>query len=166
MIQNIEKVKVYRHRMSHYIVNFPTPTGVQTYKFAGSKKGASEFKMMASEVVNWLKTSTTCFENGELVVDSEDLEKSVEIFIDISDMEEYSRNSHTRDEIESIITGNVNKMKSELNKITSDSEKRFVIEVARELKVDSTTKRNFIASWSGLDVDVIFDEDETEATEE
>ena len=140
MAQSKEQVKVYRYRLSQYIVNFPTPSGIQTYLFSGSKKGSTEYKMLPSEVVNWLKTSSTCFENGELIVDLEDLEKSEEIFIDKVELAEYKKNSHTRDEIEKILTGNVNKMKSELNKITSDSEKKFIIEVAKDLNIDSTAK--------------------------
>jgi hypothetical protein len=165
MSQNREQVKVYRYRLSQYIVNFPTPSGIQTYLFAGSKKGTTEYKMLPSEVINWLKTSSTCFENGELVVDTTDLEKSDEIFIDKTELAEYEKNSHTREDIEKILTGNVNKMKSELNKITSDSEKKFVIEVAKDLKLDSTSKRVFIAAWTDLDIDMIFTDDDTETLE-
>lgn len=39
-------------------------------------------------------------------------------------------------------------MKSELKKITSDSEKRFVFEISEEIKDDLTTgKVDFIEAW-------------------
>ena len=49
-------------------------------------------------------------------------------------------------------------MKSELNKITDDSEKQFVISVAKEMQDDLTkSKIDFIAEWRGVKSEILFD---------
>ena len=157
-----DMIKVYRYRINPYVVNYPTPTGVQSYNFLGSKKGKDEWKMLPVEIVNWLQLSSSCFRDGELVLDKESIEKTDEIYVDENDLEEFEKNSHTRDEAEAILTGNFMKMKSTLNEITSDSEKRFIIDVAKEIKLDSTAKRRFLAEWTEIDVEMLFAEDDEE----
>lgn len=155
-----DKIKVYRYRTTPYIVNFPTPTGVQSYTFSGSKKEKKDFKMLPSEVVQWLQMSTSCFKKGQLVIEKETISKDSEVYIDEEDLKEYEKNTHTREEVESILTGNFPKMKSLLKDITSDSEKRFFIDVAKEIKLDSVGKRKALAEWIDLDVDLLFADDE------
>ena len=43
-------------------------------------------------------------------------------------------------------------MKKQLESITIPEEKRFVVEIAKDIKLDSVTKIDFIKSWSGVDV--------------
>lgn len=154
-----DKIKVYRYRISPFVVNFPTPTGVQSYKFTGSKKNREEYKMLPLEVVQWLQLSTSTFYDGELVIETEGIEEIEELYIDEVDLVEYENNTHTRTEVEDILKGNFLQMKSELNKITSDSEKRFVIDIAKEMKIDSVGKRKFLAELIGIDVEFLFADD-------
>lgn len=150
------KIKVYRYRTTPYIVNFPTPTGVQSYQFAGNKKGKKDFKMLPSEVVQWLQMSTSCFKKGQLVIEKEEIPKDSEVYIDETELEEYKKNTHTREEVEEILKGNFPKMKSILKDITSESEKRFFVDVAKEINIDSVGKRKFLAEWIGVDVELLF----------
>lgn len=158
-----DKIKVYRYRISPFVVNYPTPTGVQSYRFTGSKKGKDDFKYLPLEVIQWLQMSTTAFNDGELVLDEEEVKEVEEVYIDEVDLEEYKKNAHTRQEIESILAGNFMKMKSTLNEITSDSEKRFVVDVAKEIKLDSTAKRKFLAEWLDVDSELLFIDEDTES---
>lgn len=156
------KIKVFRYRTTPYVVNFPTPTGVQSYHFSGSKKGINESRYLPQEVVQWLQLSTACLKNGELVIDKESLVENTEVYVDEIELNEYEKNAHTREEIELILTGNFMKMKSALNEITSESEKKFVVDVAKEINIDSNGKRNFLAKWIGVDKDLLFPEDDEE----
>ena len=51
-------------------------------------------------------------------------------------------------------------VKSELKKITNQTEKDFVINVAQDMKIDSVGKRDFLAEWMGLDVNMLFHNEE------
>ena len=45
-------------------------------------------------------------------------------------------------------------MESELNKIKTDSTKRFVLEVAREIGLESSAKQRFIKEWLGTELTI------------
>ena len=45
-------------------------------------------------------------------------------------------------------------MEAELNKITSETTKRFVLDVAREIKVENATKQKFLKDWLGLELSI------------
>lgn len=92
--------------------------------------------------------STTCLSKGSLVV-VEDKDKEELNYT--TDLEQLTNNVHTREEIEKILTGNYKAMEKKLNEITSVDEKKFVLEVAKELKIDSSTKRAFIVKWAGIE---------------
>ena len=151
-----DKIKLARQRNTSYFVKHPD-TGKQ-WSWAGSKNGKVDSKDVPLEVVEYLQTSTLCFDLGELVIVGND-EKSKEIKDGIVEAEQYENNTHSRKEIEELLDGNTNKMKAELEKITVDSEKQFVIEVASEKKDDLTKgKLDFLASWMNVDSSILFGE--------
>ena len=45
-------------------------------------------------------------------------------------------------------------MESELNKIKLDSTKRFVLDVAKEIKIESAAKQRFIKEWLGTELTI------------
>ena len=45
-------------------------------------------------------------------------------------------------------------MTSELEKVTSDSTKRFVYEVAKEIELESSAKQKFIKEWLGTQLTI------------
>lgn len=153
-------LNVARYRNVPYTVNFfENGGGMKSYYWEGTRnKKMPNIKAIPQEVVEWLVINSQCFKDGELVIveDSDNAKETVEM---ISDQEDYRNNTHTREEIESLLNGSINKMKAEFEKITSTTEKRFVIEIAKEIKVDSAAKQKFIAEWAGVPADVLFSEE-------
>lgn len=147
------KIKLARYRHTDYTVNYEN----KHYQWSGCKGKNIDIKPIPEEVVDYLQMNTLCFSKGELVIVKED-ELSEAKIENIEDKEIYEANTHTREEIVSILEGNINKMKSELNKITNKNEKEFVLAVAKEIKLDSSTKRQFIADWleTKMDTDLLF----------
>ncbi|MCA1025675.1 hypothetical protein LCM23_06195 [Cytobacillus kochii] len=153
----MDKVKLARHRNTSYFVRYDADGSNKQWTWAGSKNGRIDTKEVPREVVDWLQMNSVCFDKGELVIvgDAKDIS---ELKDGISDIEAYESNTHSNEDIEKLLNGNINKMKSELKKITVDSEKQFVVEVATHLR-DSLTKGklDFIAEWMGTDSSILFD---------
>ncbi|MEM5009251.1 hypothetical protein WKH57_00890 [Niallia taxi] len=151
-----EKIKLARYRNTSYFVRYDADGASRQYTWNGSKNGKPEIKEVPREVADWLAMSSICFDKGELVI-IDDNDTTTEIKDGISELEAYENNTHTQEEIEKILTGNINKMKAELKKITVDSEKQFVIEVASSFKDDLTKgKLDFLAEWMGVDSSILF----------
>ncbi len=151
-------VKVARYRTTEYYVNYPTNNGgIKTYTWSGSKGKKVDIKPIPMEVIDYLTVNSRCFKEGELKI-IEDTPVAKEVVETIPDKEEYEANSHSKDEIEKLLSGNFNKMKSELGKITNKDEKKFVVETAKEIKLDSNSKLKFIAEWYGVKQDILFED--------
>lgn len=151
-------IKVSRYRNGEYTVNYDMNGRIITYRWAGSKPNKIDTKDIPDYVVDWLMMNTTALVSGSLVI--EESPETKDIIENIDNGEDYKDNIHTREELEKILTGNFNKMKSELEKITNKSEKQFVVELAQELKIDSHSKRKFLAEWMGIDLAMLFDDEE------
>lgn len=152
-----EKIKLARYRNTSYFVKYDADGSNRQYTWNGSKNGKADIKEVPREVVDWLAMNSICFDKGELVILDED-NSSKEIKDGIVEIETYENNTHSAEEIEKLLKGNFMKMKSDLGKITVDSEKNFVIEVASTLKEDLTKgKLDFLADWMGIDSSVLFD---------
>lgn len=145
----MDKVLLARQRKGDYVVNYDN----KKYVWQGIKGNLVTKKEVPMEVFDFLQSGTACFQNGELVLMAKDnKEESKEALNELKEnipyVDEYEANTHSKEEIIALITGNVNKMKAELNKITSKSEKRFVMEIAKELYVggelDSSAKQKFL----------------------
>ncbi|MBX6361875.1 MAG: hypothetical protein IRZ03_17585 [Acidobacterium ailaaui] len=150
-------IKVARHRTHSYVVNYPTNNGtMKTYTWSGSKGNKIDIKELPVEVVDYLTINSLCFKDGELRI-VEDSPEAKEIVENFPDKEDYEANSHEKQEIEKLLSGNINKMKSELKKIENKDEKKFVIEVAKEMKLDSNSKLKFLSEWYGVPQDILFD---------
>jgi hypothetical protein len=151
-------IKVARHRNSQYTVNYPTNNGgVKAFIWAGSKGTKIDTKELPPEVVEYLLLNSMCFKEGELKI-VEDSEEALDVIESIEDVEEYRNNSHTKDEAIKLLEGNFNKLKSELNKVTSKQEKKFFVDVAKEIKLDSNSKLKFLSDWYGVSQDILFGE--------
>lgn len=154
-------IKIARLRNIPYKVNYVGDGIKRTYVWSGSKNGVIDIKDIPEDVVNWLLMSTVCFKEGELKI-VEDTPTAKEAVANIDGKEEYKENTHSREEIAKLLEGNTNTMKAELNKITNIAEKRFVCDVAKEIKLDVSSKRNFLANWIGVAEDILFAEDNNE----
>lgn len=154
-----DKVKLARYRNTSYFVGYTGDGGLKQFTWSGSKNGKAEIKEVPRDVVDWLTMNSVCFDKGELViVDEGDSTREIKEFI--VNAEAYTNNTHTKEEITKMIkTGNIAQMKSKLEKITVDSEKQFVIDVASEFSDDIPAgKLKALAEWMGVeDPSLLFD---------
>ncbi|MGG2091247.1 hypothetical protein AB1283_00590 [Bacillus sp. S13(2024)] len=150
------QIKVARYRTTPYVVNFITTSGTRTYSWLGSKGNKIDIKPIPTEVLDWLVMDSVCFRDGELVI-IEESEEAKEIVSNLDDVEEYKNNTHSKEEVIKILEGNFNKMKSELGKITNQSEKKFFIDTAKEINLDSNGKLTFLSEWYGVKKDILFE---------
>ena len=156
-----ETIKLKRVRKSNFKVNHPLTTGgFHTYRFpAATSKKVTEVPV-PKEVVDWLSSYTDTFKDGELII-VEDSEVAKEAVETLYHLEDYQANSLEPAEIEKLLKGNIMKMKSELNKITSTSEKRNIIAVADEMKDELPNgKLKALAEWMGVKQENLFGDDE------
>ncbi|AKO91914.1 hypothetical protein BEH_07245 [Priestia filamentosa] len=153
-----KEIKIARYRNTPYTVNFTTNGGMKTYKWTGVKGKKADIKPIPEEVVDWLLMNSICFREGELKI-IEDTEEAKQAVENIDDKEAYENNSHSKEEVISALEGNFNKMKSVLNKVTNKDEKKFIIDVAKEIKLDSNAKLKFLAEWYGIKQDILFSEE-------
>lgn len=149
----MEKVTLARYKNTDYTVNYEN----KRYFWSGSRGNIVSKKDIPLEVFEWLTMNTQTLKNGELVLDKSN-ENIEELKENIYEIEEYEINSISKEEIKKILEGNFKKMESELKKIEADSTKRFILEVAREIKLESAAKQKFIKEWlgTGLTIEELF----------
>lgn len=151
-------IKIARYRNTPYTVNYNMNNGaMKSYQWSGSTTNKIDIKPVPEEVVNWLLMNSVTFRDAELVI-VDDSEDAKEVIDNIGDVEEYQNNAHSREDVVKLLKGNVNKLKAELKKITVDSEKRFIIEVAKEEKIDSNAILKALSEWAEVPMDILFDE--------
>ena len=150
-------VKLARHRNSGYFVRAFVSSGEKQYNWVGTKGNKTDIKEVPKEVYEYLTMNSRCLDQGELVLvdDNEDIE---ELKNSIVDRDSYDKNTHTKAEVEKILKGNFPKMKKTLNDITVDSERQFIINVAKEMSGElAKGKIDFLSEWMGIDSDILFD---------
>lgn len=145
----MEKVTLLRHRGTEYVVNYEN----KKYVWPPSRGNIVSKKDVPMDVYEWLTSYTTAFRFGELVLD-ETNENIDELKEHIYEIEDYEVNSISKGDIKKILEGNFKKMESELNKIKLDSTKRFVLDVAKEIKIESAAKQRFIKEWLGTELTI------------
>lgn len=138
------KVILERHKPTDYYVNFEG----RKYVWAGSKGKMVSKREVPVELYDYLAMFTTSFKDGELkLVQKGELEE--ELIENLNEKDEYIANVLTKEEIVTLLKGNLKKMEAELNKITSGSTKQFVLNVAKEIKVSNANKQKFLRDWVG-----------------
>lgn len=143
------KVTLARYKNCDYIVNYEN----KKYVWAGARGTMISKKEVPQELVDWLMSFTSTFKNGDLtVVDNEEVLSEIEN--NMVDVEEFKANGMSKEEITTLLKGNLKKMEAELNKITADSTKRFVLEVAKEIGLENSTKQRFIKEWLGSQMSI------------
>ena len=152
-------IKLARYKNTPYIVNFER----KKYTWAGCKGKSVSIKEVPDELVDFLTMQTKAFENGELtILEVDKNEEAIEYVENMLEKEKYEANSMSKEELITLLTGNYKKMEKELNKITSQSTKDFVVSIAKEIGLDSATKQSFIKEWLGseLSTEELFSKDE------
>lgn len=150
-------VKVARLRNTPYTFNWVAGGMTKPYIWSGSKGNRLDIKELPVEAVDYLIMNSTCFSSGSLKI-MEDTPVAKELVENIEDKEVYEANTHTREDLEKLINGNYKKLESELKKMNKQ-EIQFTIEVAKEIKLDSSTKQKVLAEALGAPVELIFGEE-------
>lgn len=150
----MENVILIRHKNIPYTVNYEG----KKYVWAGSKGTITSKKTVPLDVYEYLASFTTTFQNGDLVVEPNSIQAQ-ELEDNILDKDAYEINGISKEEAIELLKGNLKKMERELNKVTSDSTKRFVMSIAKEIKITNSTKQKFLKDWVGntLSIEDIFD---------
>ena len=144
----MEKVVLERRKNTKYTVNFEN----KKYVWAGSKGTMANKKEVPSDLYDYLAMFTTCLKKGELVL-VEKTDEDKERVEQLPDKDEYLANSLSKEKIIEILKSkSIKVMQTELNKVTADSTKRFVLEIAKEIKLENANKRLFIKEWLGSDL--------------
>jgi hypothetical protein len=145
----MEKVTLIRQRGSDYIVNYEN----KKYVWNGARGNIVSRKDVPMEVYEWLASSTSALRDGELVLDKTN-EKVEDLKEYIYEIEEYEVNSIPKDEVKKILEGSFKKMESELNKIVNSETKRYVLNIAREIGLESAAKQRFLKEWLETDLTI------------
>lgn len=164
-----KSVKLIRKQATPFKVNFPMDGRFRSYVWNGTKGKILNSKEVPFEVYEWLAQYTTTFNEGCLIIDTEDQEAN-EIKESIENIDLVEKAILTQKEIEEILTtGNHLVLKGKLNELVKDlpeelarTQKRYVATVAREIGVDSSAKRKILAEWAGINVensDLVFDKE-------
>ena len=150
----MENVILIRNKNIPYTVNYEG----KKYVWAGSTGTRISKKPVPLDVYDYLSSFTTTFQNGDLVVEPTSIQAQ-ELEDNMLDKEAYALNGISKEEVIELLKGNLKKMECELNKVTSDSTKRFVMSIAKEVKVTNSTKQKFLKDWVGntLSIEDIFD---------
>lgn len=146
-----EKIILERHKKRDYTVWFDK----KKYFWASAKGNIVSKVNVSREVYDYLAMSTNCFKNGELILASTTSPELTEELVDeIFEKELQEANSLTREQVEKILKGTVKGMEEELAKITSDTTKTFVLDVAKEMKITNANKQKFIRDWMGTEISI------------
>lgn len=151
-------VKLERLRNIPYTYNYLDGLRPESYVWQGSTGKLTSIKEVSDEAFHWLLQNTNAILNGELrIVEDEQGKEAKEMIVDI---EEYERNTHSREQIIKALNGSVPNLKKELSKIQNKDEVSFWIDVAKEMGIDSAVKQKALAEKIGVPYDILFADDE------
>lgn len=154
-----ERVLLERHKSRDYTVRYDN----KRYFWSGSKGNIISKVYVPREVYDYLAMSTNCLKKGELIV-SKDTPKELKEDLDneIYEKEECEANSLTREDVEKMLKGSASNIKKALDKITSFTTKQFVLDVAKDMKIDNSSKQKLIRDWYGteLSIEELFEDKE------
>lgn len=146
-----EKVILERHKKADYTVWHDG----KRYYWAGAKGHVISQVPVPREVYDYLAMSTGCLKNGELIISKKLApELQEELNDEIFEKEEQEANSLTRDDIEKLLKGTIPQLKAGLDKITSETTKQFVLDVAKEIKLSNANKQKLIKDWLGTELPI------------
>ena len=144
-----EKVILERHKKREYIVWHEG----KRYFWAAAKGSIISKVPVPRATYDYLAMSTNCFKNGELLIGQVNSPELVEeLKEEIFEKEEQEANSLTREEVEKMLKGSIPAMKEGLEKITSETTKVFVMDIAKEIKINNATKQKALKEWFGTEL--------------
>lgn len=175
-MNNTNKVIVECCGANGFRINYQNPyTGlIEKYIFPEYKRGSNRKRTheISEDCYHFLKDETSTFKEGYLRVVVEETQpepvKEVQTEYEKEVIEitpEYEDNVITKDEIEKIMKGTKASISKRLSKIEAESQKQYVIEVIKELKIKNVDKlREVVHVFYGdeIDFDLIFPPSDSE----
>lgn len=150
-------VTLARYRNTDYTVRCEIDGNMKQYTWKGSKGNKVDKKKVPQEVVDWLNMNTQCFNKGKLVLEGEGKVTAL-LKEDFAEPKAYEANTNSREEIVKALQGHHKTLEKFLSEITVDDERRFIIDVAVEIKDELTgAVQNRISEFAGIDRDILFD---------
>lgn len=162
MMKDDEKVFLERHKSSKYTVNYREDGKNLKYVWNGAKGNHIDVKAVPKYVYDYLSNFNT-FVNGELIVSNKmSDEQKEELRERLADPEAVDDNTFTKEDIIKILSGSFAKMKSTFDKVTSQTTKMFILDVAKEIKLDNANKQKYIKDLVGtaISIEDLFGEEE------
>lgn len=167
---NEKQVILIRKQSTPFIVNFPIDGRIKKYIWKGTQGKKLDEKAIPFEVYDWLSTYTTTFQEGMLILKETKDKEVIEIKENIENIDKVEKAILTKSEVEDILTkGNHLSLKKKLKELIEgqsdeviENQKRYVVNIASEIGIDSSTKRKIICEWAGLNYensDLVFDKE-------
>lgn len=149
-------IKLERLQTTPYGVSYPQPNGnMITYNWVGAKDYARCIVEVDDVVYEWLKYNTQCFQNKKLVVVDEEQKQDME---NLLTEEEANAPVYTLQQTKELLNGSVKDLKAEVEKMSEDNVREF-INVAKQIKLDSASKRAVLAKKLKMPVEIVFSEE-------
>lgn len=149
-------IRLERLQTTPYKVNYKQPNGVLiTYSWQGAKDYAKSIVEVDDTVYEWLKYNTSCFQKKKLVVVDEEQKKDME---NVLTEEELQTPVYSLEEIKNFLNGTSKELKAVVDTLSDDQVTEF-INVAKQIKLDSSTKRNVLAKKIKMPVEIVFAEE-------
>lgn len=140
-------VKLENLRPLEYTVNYPTPdNGYKPYVWKAAHNDRTAILEVPLEVYDYIRYETSTFQNGFLVLAKDENDEKI-----IAEVEEVSDDIkvYSTEEIKKILNGTIQKLKSILNEKTPTATVMDFVRVANEIKLDSESKKNYLATILG-----------------
>lgn len=165
-----KQVILQRKQSTQFIVNYPYGQDgkIKEYIWGGTVGKSINERPVPYEVFEWLKNSTTTFQDGSLVIKATDDEDIVYAKESIENIEEVEKAVMTKEEVITMLEkGNHLTLKKSLKELVEGKPESFVSHIVRyvcgiasDIGVDSSAKRKILSEWAGIDFEkseLIFD---------
>lgn len=152
-------IKIENIKGTEFTVNVPTSNGyIKPYVWKPARLKRRSILDIPEEVYEYIKYNSCTFRDGWLVIAKEETDEVVieEVAADTEDLKVY-----TIEDITKLLNGDVKKLKSELANVDKQVALEFA-RVAKEIKLDSASKKKVIAEKLGHknNVDFVLGEEE------
>lgn len=141
-------VKLENVKPFDFGVNFPMANGhVKSYNWKPARVDRRSVVEVDNEVYEWLRFETKTFQMGYLILAAE--EKNEQIIEEMIEISEETAKVFSLEQIKQLLNGSATALKKELTKETSRDIVLDFVEVAKAIKLDKDTTKNYLAELLG-----------------
>lgn len=140
-------ITLVNKRNQSYTVSLPSG---EYYEWLPATSGVEDSQELTFRDVQYIHTRSSTFKQGFLYVDNADARKRLGL-----EKEEIKALTMSREEIEKLLKGNMTQFKKLETLQGNRNMVSEIIDVAKELKIDNTSKVNLLSKWSGIPSELI-----------